>query len=154
MSFYKDFGSVIVHITYVISNNHFYKATELTLIMQEITSKKNIGERIRGLRIQHEFSQSFIADILDLSRSNYSQIELGKQYPSFNTLHTIAQYYGRSYEWLLHGTESASVGQIQRRSPASLEPILRELEGNMRKFEVSLKTLESELSMIRRSNQV
>ena len=122
--------------------------------MQEIPSKKNIGERIRSLRIENGFSQSFLAGILDLSRSNYSQIELGKQFPSFNTLHTVAQYYGKTYEWLLHGIELHENGQLQGKSPASMEPIIQELKRNMRNFELSLKTLESELSMIRRSNQV
>ena len=120
--------------------------------MQEIPSKKTIGGRIRSLRIENGFSQSFIASILNLSRSNYSQIELGNQYPSFNTLHNIARYYSKSYEWLLHGSESQHA-IVQEKSPATLEPILKELENNIKIFEASLKTLEHELSMIRRLNQ-
>jgi len=119
--------------------------------MQEIPSKKTIGERIRSLRIENGFSQSFIAGILDLSRSNYSQIELGNQYPSFNTLHNLARYYSKSYEWLLHGSEQRT--GVQEKSPATLEPILKELESNIRTFEACLKTLEHELSTIRRLNQ-
>jgi transcriptional regulator with XRE-family HTH domain len=41
--------------------------------------------------------------VLQLSRSNYSQIELGNQFPTFHTLHILARYYSKSYEWLLHG---------------------------------------------------
>jgi transcriptional regulator with XRE-family HTH domain len=71
--------------------------------MQEILSKKNIGERIKILRINNNHSQLFVADILCLSRSNYSQIELGNQFPTFETLYTISRYYNKSYDWLLHG---------------------------------------------------
>ena len=72
-------------------------------IMQEILSKKDIGERIKKLRVNSGFSQFFISEVLQLSRSNYSQIELGNQFPTFHTLHILARYYGKSYEWLLHG---------------------------------------------------
>ncbi|RZJ90178.1 MAG: XRE family transcriptional regulator [Chryseobacterium sp.] len=71
--------------------------------MQEILSKKDIGERIKKLRIKGGLSQAFVSDVLQLSRSNYSQIELGNQFPTFHTLHILARYYGKSYEWLLHG---------------------------------------------------
>ena len=71
--------------------------------MQEILSKKNIGERIKILRVNNNHSQLFVADILSLSRSNYSQIELGNQFPTFETLYTISRYYNKSYDWLLHG---------------------------------------------------
>ncbi len=74
--------------------------------MKEILSKKAIGERIRNLRVENGLSQAFLADILDLSRSNYSQIEIGNQFPSYFTLHAIARYYSRSYEWLLHGYQA------------------------------------------------
>ena len=75
--------------------------------MQEILSKKNIGERIKMLRVGNDHSQLFVADILNLSRSNYSQIELGNQYPTFETLYTLSRYYSKSYDWLLHGFEDA-----------------------------------------------
>ena len=71
--------------------------------MQEILSKRDIGDRIKNLRVTAGLSQSFISEILQLSRSNYSQIELGNQFPTFHTLHILARYYSKSYEWLLHG---------------------------------------------------
>ncbi|MCD0486968.1 helix-turn-helix domain-containing protein [Pedobacter sp. MC2016-14] len=71
--------------------------------MQEILSKKAIGERIKKLRVENGLSQSFLANILKLSRSNYSQIEIGNQFPSYQTLLAISKYFQKSYEWLLHG---------------------------------------------------
>lgn len=113
--------------------------------MQEILSKKDIGERIKALRVKNGLSQAFIANILNLSRSNYSQIELGNQYPSFNTLHEIARYYSKTYEWLLHGESSANEAE----APAKIDSILGELETAFKSFSSSLKKLEHELNMMK-----
>jgi transcriptional regulator with XRE-family HTH domain len=114
--------------------------------MQEILSKKEIGERIKDLRLKNTLSQAFIANILNLSRSNYSQIELGNQYPSFNTLHEIARYYSKSYEWLLHGLDPKLAGE----GPvAKIDLILNDLETSFQRFTSSLKKLEQELNHIK-----
>lgn len=113
--------------------------------MQEILSKKDIGERIKALRVNNALSQAFIANVLNLSRSNYSQIELGNQYPSFNTLHEIARYYSKTYEWLLHGT----VIDHSNETPAKLSVILSEMENAFKNFSASLKKLEHELNVIK-----
>ncbi|WEK20825.1 MAG: helix-turn-helix transcriptional regulator [Candidatus Pedobacter colombiensis] len=113
--------------------------------MQEILSKKDIGERIKELRVNSGLSQAFIANILSLSRSNYSQIELGNQYPSFNTLHEIARYYGKSYDWLLHGAAPEQAAE----TPAKIGIILNDLETAFKHFTSSLKKLEHELNHIR-----
>lgn len=65
-----------------------------------------MGLRIKSLRLESGYSQLFIANLLGLSRSNYSQIEIGNQYPSFNSLIKIASIYSKSYDWLIHGSES------------------------------------------------
>lgn len=114
--------------------------------MEEILSKKDIGERIRVLRITNGLSQAFIANILNLSRSNYSQIELGNQYPTFNTLHEIARYYSKTYDWLLHGEEPA---KASAEHPAKIDLIINDLETSFRSFNMSLKRLEQELNHIK-----
>jgi len=113
--------------------------------MQEILSKKDIGERIKELRLKSGLSQAYIANVLSLSRSNYSQIELGNQYPSFNTLHEIARYYAKSYEWLLHGRNTEQPGE----TPAKIGSIIGELETAFKSFSSSLKKLEHELNLIK-----
>ncbi|TKC62250.1 helix-turn-helix transcriptional regulator [Pedobacter hiemivivus] len=113
--------------------------------MQEILSKKEIGERIKELRVNSGLSQAFIANILSLSRSNYSQIELGNQYPSFNTLHEIARYYSKTYDWLLHGDSAEPTPE----APAKISLILSDLENAFKSFTNSLKKLEHELNHIR-----
>jgi transcriptional regulator with XRE-family HTH domain len=71
--------------------------------MQEILSKESIGSRIRGLRDKNDYSQETVAKYLGMSRGNYSQIELGNQFPTYEMLFKISIFYNKSYEWLLHG---------------------------------------------------
>ena len=71
--------------------------------MQEILSKEAIGSRIRSLRLQRGHSQETVSKFLGMSRGNYSQIELGNQFPTYDMLYKISIFYSQSYEWLLHG---------------------------------------------------
>ncbi|MES2419332.1 MAG: helix-turn-helix transcriptional regulator [Bacteroidota bacterium] len=80
--------------------------------MKERLSKKEIGNRFKALRHEKGVSQLQIATILNLSRSNYSQIELGNQYPTFDTLAISSNYYNKDYEWLLHGEKDNSVTNV------------------------------------------
>ncbi|WP_316820695.1 helix-turn-helix transcriptional regulator [Pedobacter gandavensis] len=113
--------------------------------MQEILSKKDIGDRIKDLRAKNGLSQSFIAEVLNLSRSNYSQIELGNQYPSFHTLHKLARYYGKSYQWLIEGVEQDS----PKESMHSASGIIQELENTLRQFSATIEKLADELSQLK-----
>lgn len=72
--------------------------------MQEILSKTSIGNRLKDLRLQAGMSQAEISQLLEISRSNYSQIELGNQFPTFEVLCRLASIYSKTYEWLLHGS--------------------------------------------------
>lgn len=74
----------------------------------EKLSRKDIGMRFKELRNEKGISQQSMAKILNVSRSNYSQIELGNQYPTFETLAIISDHCGRSYEWILHGEGNGS----------------------------------------------
>jgi transcriptional regulator with XRE-family HTH domain len=111
--------------------------------MQEILSRKDIGERIKALRVDKGLSQAYIAKILNLSRSNYSQIELGNQYPTFTILHAISRYYSKSYDWLLHGIT------VEHEVPEKLAIILHDLDTSYRHFSNMLKRLEHELKDIK-----
>jgi transcriptional regulator with XRE-family HTH domain len=113
--------------------------------MQEILSKKLLGERIRSLRLEKDYAQSHVANFLNLSRSNYSQIELGNQYPTFNTLSILSQHYNKTYEWLLHGTET----EVIRPRRVKHTVIVKDLEKTLRHFSASLKKLEHELEQIK-----
>lgn len=77
--------------------------------MQDIISKKSIGERLRALRLAKDLSQAEVSEALGLSRSHYSQVELGKQFPSYSVLSRVAEFYNKDYEWILHGQDVSAV---------------------------------------------
>lgn len=112
--------------------------------MQEILSKKDIGERIKDLRAKNGHSQSLIAEVLLLSRSNYSQIELGNQYPSFHTLHKLARYYGKTYHWLIHGIEEENEDRFD-----TANQIIQELERSLKQFSATVDKLAGELDLLK-----
>jgi len=120
-----------------------YKSTHLKPIMQEIPSKKAVGERIKNLRKKNKLSQVFISDQLGISRSNYSQIELGNQFPSYTSLHIIARYYSKSYEWLLHGEESAAIGTVSE-NEQEIDKLIENLEITIAAIKKSLKIFREE----------
>lgn len=119
--------------------------------MQEILSKKDLGERIKSLRIEKSYAQAYVAKLLNLSRSNYSQIELGNQYPTFNTLCVISNYYQKSYNWLLHGEEETVITQPEA---PEVPALLNELETSLKSFSKCLKELENELQDIKQKIKV
>jgi transcriptional regulator with XRE-family HTH domain len=116
--------------------------------MQEILSKKILGERIKSLRLEKAYAQAYVADFLNLSRSNYSQIELGNQYPTYNTLNAISRHYNRSYEWLLHGEEENQTADIVQLNLSFLS-LAKELESSLKNFSVSLKQLREEVDHLK-----
>ncbi|MBB5619023.1 transcriptional regulator with XRE-family HTH domain [Pedobacter cryoconitis] len=112
--------------------------------MQEILSKKILGKRIKSLRLERAYAQVDVANLLNLSRSNYSQIELGNQYPTFHTLCALSRHYKKSYEWLLHGEEN--------NEPQAVFPVaglMNELETTLKNFSLCLEKLENELQSIK-----
>lgn len=117
--------------------------------MQEILSKKILGERIKSLRLEKAYAQAYVAEFLNLSRSNYSQIELGNQYPTFNTLNAISRHYKRSYEWLLHGEEEKEIVEI-RQLNLSFVSLAKELEASLKHFSTSLTQLREEVDHLKK----
>ncbi|MFD2874079.1 XRE family transcriptional regulator [Mucilaginibacter ximonensis] len=82
-----------------------------------------IHARIKDLRIQSGKSQEEFAVSINLKRGNLSQIELGKQLPTLDTIREIARIYGKSYQWIIDGNEnSASYGEHKPAVPVLNEP--------------------------------
>lgn len=104
-------------------------------------SKKEIGSRLKELRIGKNLSQAEISEVLDISRSNYSQIELGNQYPTFNTLNVIARFYNKTYQWLLDGEERTEKHAIDEELDAIVDNLVQALS----EFKQLAGRLESEL---------
>ncbi|MGY0041450.1 helix-turn-helix domain-containing protein [Pedobacter sp. NJ-S-72] len=113
--------------------------------MQEILSKKILGKRIKSLRLERAYAQVDVANLLNLSRSNYSQIELGNQYPTFHTLCALSRHYKKSYEWLLHGQDDSA----EQQSVLPVAALMSELETSLKNFSLCLEKLENELQNIK-----
>ena len=64
---------------------------------------KTLGERLRHLR--GDMTQSEFADILRIKQAMISRYEANKETPSPKVLLRIAQFSGKSIEWLLTGKE-------------------------------------------------
>lgn len=77
--------------------------------MQQLLSKEDIGRRLKELRLSTHKSQTDFAKEIGLTRGNYAQIEMGKQYPSYEVLINISRQFEKSYEWILHGYEMSVI---------------------------------------------
>ena len=62
---------------------------------------KQINEKIKDLRIQNGYSQQFVADYLQIDRSNYSKYELGKLVINVEMLKQLCLLYGVSSDYIL-----------------------------------------------------
>lgn len=51
--------------------------------------KKNLGKRIKEIRLEFGFTQEQLADKLDISAKSLSQIELGNNFVSAETLESL-----------------------------------------------------------------
>ena len=60
--------------------------------------------RIRDLREDRDLSQSQIAELLRIHQTTYSDYELGRTNVPVSALHTLADFYGVSVDYLLGRT--------------------------------------------------
>lgn len=65
---------------------------------------KKIGLRIRGLRVERDFKQEKLAEILKIDRSTLSKIESGTNTPTTRILIELKRIFSVSIDWILFGT--------------------------------------------------
>ncbi|WP_258107027.1 helix-turn-helix domain-containing protein [Christensenella minuta] len=65
--------------------------------------------RLKELRNAKGFTQQYIADILQISRAAYTNIENGKRDPDTATLTKLANVFGVSVDYLLGRGETSSL---------------------------------------------
>ena len=58
-------------------------------------------DRLKNAREDRDISQQEIADLLEITQSNYSKIETGIQEPSLNQLMMIANFFNLTIDELL-----------------------------------------------------
>ena len=61
----------------------------------------NFCNRLKNAREDRDISQQEMADLLNITQSNYSKIETGAQEPSLNQLMIIARYFNLTIDELL-----------------------------------------------------
>lgn len=61
--------------------------------------------RIRDLREDNDLSQAQVAEQLKVHQTTYSDYELGRLNIPVSVLHTLADYYGVSVDYLLGRTD-------------------------------------------------
>ena len=61
----------------------------------------NFCDRLKNAREDRDISQQEMADLLNITHSNYSKIETGIQEPSLNQLMIIAEYFNLTIDELL-----------------------------------------------------
>lgn len=65
---------------------------------------KEIGLRIRRLRVEKDIKQKKLAEILKINRSTLSKIERGTNTPTTRILIELKQVFSVSVDWILFGT--------------------------------------------------
>lgn len=58
-------------------------------------------EKVKQLRTEHKVSQAEIARVLGVAQSVYARYETGERKPSYETLVSLAAYFGVSTDYLL-----------------------------------------------------
>lgn len=74
-------------------------------------------ERMRALREDHDYTQTEIANVLDIAQTTYSQYELAKRSLPIEYLITLCQFYHVSTDYMLGLTDKKKTpSQLQQPS--------------------------------------
>lgn len=60
----------------------------------------NCGDRLREVREEYEYSQTYVANVLHVSQRVYSNYEKGEVRVSVDTLKILARHYNLSLDYL------------------------------------------------------
>ena len=70
------------------------------MLSKQILDTKEIGQRIKELRIKRGLDQLQLGQIIGVQRSQVSNIELGRRNINLNQLKILADYFNVSFETL------------------------------------------------------
>jgi len=80
-------------------------AAAVTTLAAKEETPRSFGPQLRGLRVQHGFTQRELARQLGLARQGYiSNLEIGRKVPSLELVVQIADLFGVTTDYLLHNT--------------------------------------------------
>lgn len=66
-----------------------------------IVSMSMVNAKMKELRLEHGFTQQYVADALGIDRSNYSKYERGKLEPNPDMLIALTKLYNVTADYLL-----------------------------------------------------
>lgn len=75
--------------------------------------EKNIAQRLRKIRIEHNLKQEDIAKVLGVDRSAYSGYELGRSRVSVKNLCRLADIYNMTLSQLVGREEASEVVRVK-----------------------------------------
>lgn len=67
-----------------------------------------LGDRLRKLRNDHNWTQEDIARKLELSRGTYAHYEINKRQPDYDTLKKLSEIFDVSIDYLITGNKYSS----------------------------------------------
>ena len=91
--------------------------------------KKQIGLRIKGLRMEREWSQQELSRLLKIERSTLSKIETGQNAPTARILVDLQRIFSVSSDWLLIGQGTGEPGELLDKDLNQLLTAIRESPG-------------------------
>lgn len=86
----------------------------------------SFGERIKQLRKKNGFKQHDIAYAMEVERASYTNWELGKREPNFESLCKLADFYGVTTDYLLG--RKLNINAIPNSDNMKLETALKRIE--------------------------
>ncbi|RKR08841.1 DNA-binding XRE family transcriptional regulator [Flavobacterium sp. 90] len=97
-----------------------------------------IGEKIRKIRIIRGYSQEYIADLLEISQSAYSDIERGKTKINLERLRKVALIFELDVNYIIDFSESQFLTRTTEISS-------KEMDSNEKRIIIESFNLEREL---------
>ncbi len=86
-----------------------------------------LGDKLRLLREQKDYTQGYVADTLGISRVNYNRYEKNEREPDYSTLKKIADFFNVTTDELL-GRNIANSTTQDKLSPRDEQQIANDLE--------------------------
>lgn len=101
-----------VSIDYITDQNFIRTYSDL----QEGMDRKKMQQRIRKIRVDHQFTQVAIANTINTSHSTICAYEKGVVNPSLIYLYQLSQMFHVSIDYLLGRTDIKSLNEEEKKS--------------------------------------
>ena len=82
---------------------------------------KEIGQRLKELREQHNFSQTQVAEYLGIDQSNLSKMERGERKFKLSSLNKLCLLYNCSEDYILCRSDDYDKGNIAFRADGKVD---------------------------------